>query len=172
MKTIHLVKLAISGPIAVGIMCYFAGRVIKKIMKKYDEVGCDNCRDVCGAHENFGLGFRCKCVPLHVRFLRLATPYHISSNFAARRRQIATDLFVASVMFSPIISIGTICCYRKNVSLLDMFSLSAVGGCLLEIACGGKGTMAQNNLYTLLGACSGIVMKATVVAFEFNSWEE
>ena len=53
--------------------------------------------NVMAAHYDIRKGFRCKCVYLHILFLRLATTRFISRNFAARR-QLVEEINIFGIM--------------------------------------------------------------------------
>src|SRR5947208_10656467 len=104
----------------VGIgMSYLINRTIRIATKKYDSVGCAKCRNIIGADENWKLGFRCKCVPLYCKFLRVASHDYTSSNFIVRREALTENIVGYGVIYGPVIG-ALICYFYPTVGLIRL----------------------------------------------------
>jgi hypothetical protein len=72
-----------SGPIIGYTVARFISCAINSIMKKYDFIGvnCDKCSYITLmelSYFKFKIDFRCNCVPLYIKFLRLLGDVNLS----------------------------------------------------------------------------------------------
>ena len=145
--------------VGIGMSCLI-NRAIRCATKKYDSVGCCKCRNIIGSDENWKLGFRCKCVPLYCKFLRVASHEYTSSNFIVRREALTENIIGYGVVYGPVIG-ALICYFSPTVGLIPLVAASGTGAFVLELLFGG-GTLAQKVFFTSYGGLLGL---ACTVAF-------
>jgi hypothetical protein len=156
---LRLIGIIASGPIIGYTVARFFSYAINRIMKKYDNIGidCDKCRyKSLMEHSYFRINFRCNCVPLYIKFLRLSGDVirGMAYNFAPLRRQLRNDIRVVGIMTSPFISMGFWYCYTNpNVTFIDMIVTSGLSYLFLEILCGSCHKSVMKSIFWMLFGC-------------------
>jgi hypothetical protein len=170
---LRLIGTIASGPIIGCTVAGFVSFAINRIMKKYDNlrINCDKCGYESHMVNSYCMNiFRCNCVPLYIKFLRLtrSTINSTEYDFKYQRRMLRNDIISIGIYTSPFISMSFYYCYTNpNVTFINMMFISGAGHLLLEFFC--RRTYRPDNpiFYMLYGCFIGTTIKLGVMSTKY-----